>query len=132
MPHSTQPRLGVVLGTALFGDKSDPQAKINTIDGATSLLEAFRSRGYYQLDTARAYPVNARGTSEKLLGSLQVGSWATVDSKVTSHFAGAHQEEKIAISVRDSLEALHIPKVRLSYANPVHVLKLGIGQLTFG
>lgn len=111
MPHATS-NVKVVLGTALFGDAADPQAKINTPEAATKLLDVFRERGYVELDTARAYPVGAKGSCEKLLGDLDVGKWATVDSKVTSWVPGSHQKEKIAISVEGSLKALKLPKVR--------------------
>ena len=105
----------VVFGTASFGSPVDPQAKFNNVESANALLEALRSHGYNHVDTARAYPVGASGTSEALLGAIDVGSWATVDSKVTSWIPGAHGEEGIKKSIARSLDALKMSKVNIMY-----------------
>jgi aflatoxin B1 aldehyde reductase len=118
MPHSViQPRIKVVLGTALFGDAADPQAKINTPEDAKKLLDIYRARGYTEIDTARGYPVGAPGSSERLLGEVNDGNWMTLDTKVVSWEAGTHKKERIAESVAGSLEALKTQKVR-----PFHFL----------
>lgn len=112
MPHSeVQPRIKVVLGTALFGDSADPQAKINTTEDAKKLLDIYRTRGYAEIDTARGYPVGAPGSSERLLGELNDGNWMTLDTKVISWEAGTHKKERIAASVEESLKALKTEKV---------------------
>jgi aflatoxin B1 aldehyde reductase len=114
MPHSVeQQRVKVVLGTALFGDSADPQAKINTTEDAKKLLDIYRERGYSEIDTARGYPVGAPGSSERLLGELNDGSWMTLDTKVISWEAGTHKKERIAESVEGSLHALKTQKVCL-------------------
>jgi aflatoxin B1 aldehyde reductase len=113
MPHSEEPRrIKVVLGTALFGDSADPQAKINTREDAKKLLDIYRARGYTEIDTARGYPVGAPGSSERLLGELNDGSWMILDTKVISWEAGTHKKERIAESVVGSLDALKAQKVR--------------------
>ena len=113
MSHSEiQHKIKVVLGTALFGDTADPQAKINTPEAAKELLDIYRARGYTELDTARGYPVGAPGSSERLLGELNDGSWMTLDTKVISWEAGTHKRERIAESVDASLKALRVQKAR--------------------
>jgi aflatoxin B1 aldehyde reductase len=116
MPHSeVQPKIKVVLGTALFGDTADPQAKINTPEDAKKLLDIMRARGYKEVDTARGYPVGAPGSSERLLGQVNEGNWMTLDTKVVSWQPGTHKKENIATSVTGSLEVLNAPKVCLSH-----------------
>lgn len=116
MPHKTANHsVHIVLGTAGFGSAKDPQAKFNDATSATPLLDLFRSHGHTELDTARAYPVGAGGTAEELLGRLEVGSWATVNSKVKSWIPHAHRKEGIEKSVADSLEALKVEKVHIMF-----------------
>jgi len=113
MPHSLpSPRVKVVLGTALFGDAVDPQAKFNTPEESKKVLDIYRSRGYTEVDTARGYPVGAPGSSERLLGTANDGNWMTLDTKVVSWTPGSHKKEKIIASIQDSLEALKASKVR--------------------
>ncbi|MCJ1464957.1 hypothetical protein MMC07_003572 [Pseudocyphellaria aurata] len=105
----------VIFGCASFGDPSDLQAKFNSTANTLPLLEHLRARGVTHLDTARAYPVGAPGTSEALLGTLGVGSWATVDTKVTSWMPGSHTAEGIAGSIAGSLHALNMVSVNVMY-----------------
>jgi aflatoxin B1 aldehyde reductase len=105
----------IIFGCASFGDPKHPQAKFNSPENTLPLLEFLRSRGVTYLDTARAYPVGAPGTSEALLGTLGVGEWATVDTKVVSWKPGTHSAEGIANSIPASLEALKMPKVNVMY-----------------
>ena len=105
----------VIFGCASFGDKNHPQAKFNCPENTVPLLDHLRSRGVTYLDTARAYPVGAPGTSEALLGELNVGSWATVDTKVVSWTPGSHSAENITKSIPASLEALKLSKVNVMY-----------------
>ncbi|KAA6416035.1 MAG: hypothetical protein FRX48_00754 [Lasallia pustulata] len=105
----------LVLGTASFGNAAAPQARFTTIEAATQLLQIFRDRGYTEIDTARAYPVGANGTSEQLLGNTRVGEWAVVSTKVTSWVPGSHDKMNIAKSIDGSLEALAMNKVSIEY-----------------
>ncbi|KAF4633955.1 hypothetical protein G7Y89_g4159 [Cudoniella acicularis] len=116
LEHSgISPRVKVILGTALFGDITDPQAKFNTVEEAREVLDIYRNRGYTEIDTARAYPVGASGSSEKLLGLLNNGDWMTLDTKVVSWAAGTHEKAKIRSSVENSLDALKTPRVHIEY-----------------
>lgn len=105
----------VIFGAASFGSSADPQAKYHSAQTANPILDLLRLRNYTEIDTARAYPVGAKGTSESLLGSLDVGSWATIDTKVTSWAPGSHSKAGIETSVQGSLEALRTPKVHIMY-----------------
>lgn len=112
-PPSSHPK--IIFGTASFGSSADPHAKFHSAETATPVLELLRSRKYTEIDTARAYPVGAAGTSESLLGALDVGSWATIDTKVTSWAPGSHSKAGIEASVQGSLAALRTPKVHILY-----------------
>ncbi|KAF2742520.1 Aldo/keto reductase [Sporormia fimetaria CBS 119925] len=104
----------VVLGTASFGTGT-PQAKFDSAETAGPLLDLARSRGIVELDTARAYPVGNPGTAEQLLGTLKVGTWATLSTKVTSWKPGAHSAASIEVSVPTSLGALGVDSVDIMY-----------------
>jgi aflatoxin B1 aldehyde reductase len=112
-----KPALRVILGTASIGSAKVPMAKINTVESASDFLDSFRSRGYADVDTARAYPVGRCGTCEKLLGSkdLRIGTWANVSTKVQSFLPGSHRPKNIAASIDRSLEALNIERVDIMY-----------------
>jgi aflatoxin B1 aldehyde reductase len=107
----------VVLGTASVGSKLSPLAKITTVEEASKFVTLFRSRGYADIDTARAYPVGRGGTCEKLLGEeeLRLGKWANVSTKVSSFMPGSHRAKNIAMSIDRSLEALNTDAVDVMY-----------------
>jgi len=77
----------------------------------------FRSRGYMDIDTARAYPVGRGGTCEKLLGEdeLRLSKWANVSTKVSSFMPGSHRTKNIAMSIDRSLDALNTDTVDIMY-----------------
>ena len=110
-PHlPSKPPLKIVLGTASFGSSKAPQARFHTPEAAASLLDAFASRGYADLDTARAYPVGRGGTSERLLGQCEsVHTWSNISTKVSSFMPGAHRPQNIRRSIAQSLESLQAP-----------------------
>jgi aflatoxin B1 aldehyde reductase len=112
-----KPPLRVVLGTASVGSKLSPLAKITTVEEASKFVTLFRSRGYADIDTARAYPVGRGGTCEKLLGEeeLRLGKWANVSTKVSSFMPGSHRAKNIAMSIDRSLEALNTDAVDVMY-----------------
>lgn len=105
----------LVFGCAAMGDPSHPQAKFNSPENTLPLFELLQTRGVTHLDTARAYPVGAPGSSEALLGSLRAGDWATIDTKVISWRPGTHTAEMIAKSIPLSLNALHMERVNIMY-----------------
>lgn len=112
-----KPALRIILGTASVGSSEVPMAKINTVEDTSKFLDTFRSRGYVDIDTARAYPVGRGGTCEKLLGSkpLKVGTWANINTKVSSFMPGSHRPKNIAASIEKSLGALNMEGVDTMY-----------------
>ena len=118
-PHSEpcKPPLRVVLGTASVGSHLSPLAKITTVEDASKFVNLFRSRGYADIDTARAYPVGRGGTCEKLLGEdeLRLAKWANVSTKVSSFMPGSHRTKNITMSIDRSLDALNTDTVDVMY-----------------
>ncbi|OAP58723.1 hypothetical protein AYL99_07813 [Fonsecaea erecta] len=116
-PVPCKPPLRVVLGTASVGSNLSPLAKITTVEEASKFVNLFRSRGYADIDTARAYPVGRGGTCEKLLGedALRLSKWANVSTKVSSFMPGSHRAKNIALSIDRSLEALNTDAVDVMY-----------------
>ncbi|KAG9770285.1 Aldo-keto reductase [Exophiala dermatitidis] len=112
-----KPPLRVVLGTASMGSEASPLAKINTVRDAQKFVNLFRSRGYADIDTARAYPVGKGGTCEELLGreDLRLSKWANVSTKVASFMPGSHRASRIAMSIDRSLDALSMESVDIMY-----------------
>lgn len=112
-----KPPLRVVLGTASVGSHLSPLAKITTIEELQKFVSTFRSRGYLDIDTARAYPVGRGGTCEKLLGEkpLRLSKWANVSTKVSSFMPGSHRTKNINLSIDRSLEALDADSVDVMY-----------------
>lgn len=100
-----------------MGDPKDPTASITTIPMAQEYVDVFRKSGGTTIDTSRRYTSLVPGSSEALLGSIDVASWATVDTKVFSD-PGHHTPEKIATSISESLSALKLDKVHLMYYSP--------------
>ena len=86
VPH--KPYIKIVLGTASLGSALSPIAKINTPEAASAFVSTFRSRGYSDIDTARAYPVGRGGTCEQLLGekSLRLRAWSNVSTRWARFF----------------------------------------------
>ncbi|KAL9114628.1 MAG: hypothetical protein Q9227_001306 [Pyrenula ochraceoflavens] len=106
----SKPALKIVLGTASMGDARASQAKFHTPQEASALLDTFSSRGYSDLDTARAYPVGRGGTCEKLLGRCDsIHTWSNISSKVDSCLPGAHRAKNIRRSIEQSLKSLNAP-----------------------
>ncbi|KIW11071.1 hypothetical protein PV08_10370 [Exophiala spinifera] len=112
-----KPPLRIVLGTASVGSHLSPLAKITTVEDASKFINLFRSRGYNDIDTARAYPVGRGGTCEKLLGEeeLRLAKWANVSTKVSSFMPGSHRAKNIALSIDRSLDALNTDQVDVMY-----------------
>lgn len=110
-----KPPVKVVLGTASIGSERSPLAKITQSEDVNEVLNSFRSKGYFEVDTARAYPVGAAGSCEKLLGQTPLSKWAEVSTKVSSYMPGAHKKANIARSIKNSLEALNVEAVDIMY-----------------
>jgi len=112
-----KPAIKIVLGTASLGSPLSQLAKITTSEEADSFLSAFRSRGYLDIDTARAYPIGRGGTAEALLGSkeLRLGTWANTSTKVSSFMPGSHRARNIENSINKSLAALDVESTDIMY-----------------
>jgi len=78
-------------------------------------LDAFYSRGYRHIDTARDYAPNAPGTSEVRLGQVGLASRLTIHSKVHSGHPGDHEPSKIDLSIAQSLDALRTSTVETMF-----------------
>ncbi|KAK5205467.1 hypothetical protein LTR72_007024 [Exophiala xenobiotica] len=115
--EACKPPLRIVLGTASVGSHLSPLAKITTVEDASKFINLFRSRGYADIDTARAYPVGRGGTCEKLLGEeeLRLAKWANVSTKVSSFMPGSHRAKNIGLSIDRSLDALNTDQVDVMY-----------------
>ncbi|KAK5079592.1 hypothetical protein LTR70_009273 [Exophiala xenobiotica] len=110
-----KPPVKLVLGTASIGSDRSPLAKISTPEDVDPILDLFRSRGYFEIDTARAYPVGAAGTCERLLGQRSLSQWAEVSTKVSSFMPGCHSAKSIMRSINYSLESLNVESVDIMY-----------------
>lgn len=75
-----------------------------------ALLDAFHSRGYREIDTARNY-----GASEERLGDAGAASRFVIHSKVHSGTSGDHEPQKIALSIGQSLDSLKTPSVETMF-----------------
>ena len=100
-----------------MGSSLSPLAKISDAEAAANFVNAFRARGYSDIDTARAYPVGRGGTCEKLLGEekLRLTTWANVSTKVSSFLPGSHKARNIELSISRSLEAMNTDTVDIMY-----------------
>ncbi|KAI1383537.1 Aldo/keto reductase [Hypoxylon trugodes] len=105
--------LNLVLGVSSVGDTSkDPMARFDTPDEVNNFLDTFTARGYNQLDTARAYPPHAPGTSEPRLGAAGAGDRFIIDSKVWPEH---HTKSGIIGDVDSSLEELRTKQINIEY-----------------
>lgn len=112
-----KPPCRIVLGTASIGSAQSPVAQINTAEEAAAYINIFRARGYFDIDTARAYPVGQEGTCETLLGGIAppLSKWANISTKVSSFWPGCHQASHIEASINKSLDMLQAQAVDIMY-----------------
>ena len=105
----------VILGAGGIGSSDDPIAGQNTAEAAQEFISIFRKHGYTEIDTGRAYPPHAPGTSEPLLGQTDFATWATLDTKVAPEAEYDHTTAGVAKSLEDSLSALKLQSVNIFY-----------------
>lgn len=107
----------LLIGRRQVGDSTkDPGiAHFDSTKDVQTLLDAFYSRGYRHVDTARDYSPNAPGASEVRLGQVGVTSRFTIDSKVHSGRPGDHEASKIDLSIGQSLDALKTSAVETMF-----------------
>ncbi|VUC37598.1 unnamed protein product [Clonostachys rosea] len=112
MSSKTPPKY--ILGTFSVGDPNTfPGIGIvhfHTEEEVKSLLDAFHTRGYRDLDTARNY-----GESEACLGKADATSRFSVHTKVRSGPPGAHEPANLRTSIKESLDALQSSKVETMF-----------------
>ena len=80
-----------------------------------ALLDAFYSRGYTHIDTARDYAPGAPGSSELRLAAGGAVSRFIIDTKVHSGTPGDHEPANITLSIDQSLAALEASSVETMY-----------------
>ena len=76
-----------------------------------AILNAFKSRGYKDIDTSRLYPPGNAGASEAMLGKLEASSTFNIHTKVS----GVHQADRIALSIQESFDALQTDHVETMF-----------------
>ncbi|KAL8769050.1 MAG: hypothetical protein Q9209_004836 [Squamulea sp. 1 TL-2023] len=106
-----------ILGTHTVGDiTKDPEIiHFDSGDDVQPLLDAFYSRGYRHIDTARDYSPNNPGGSETRLGQAGAASRFKIHTKVHSGQPGDHEPSIIARSIEQSLDALKTPTVETMF-----------------
>ena len=110
------PTFPIILGGGIIGDPSDPTARIRTPAMTQEYVNDFCKYGGTTIDTSRRYSTNAPGASELLLGTTDIATWATSNTKVLLN-PGDHAPENIATSISKNLEALRIPSVHIIYCH---------------
>ncbi|KAI1102858.1 putative aldo/keto reductase [Jackrogersella minutella] len=90
--------------------KDKIQSWIDKSSNVQALLDAFRSRGYEEIDTGRDY-----NCSEKRLGQVGAASRFTIHSKVHSGHPGDHEPSAIALSIEQTLDALKTSSVETMF-----------------
>lgn len=103
--------------TPQIGDKAkDPgTSHFDNEEDVEALLDAFHSRGYSHLDTARDYSPDVPGASESRLGRAQAASRFTIHTKVHSGHPEDHQPAKIELSINQSLRDLQTSSVETMF-----------------
>lgn len=90
-------------------------ARFDTPEQVNGILDAFYSRGYRTIDTARGYSPHAPGSSEPRLGAAHAGDRFTIDTKVKSFAPGTHSSAEIQKSVEDSLRDLKVSQINVMF-----------------
>lgn len=101
----------------MIGDTSkDPgTVRFDKDEDIQALLDAFHSRGYTHLDTARDYSPGDQGASESRLGRVNAVSRFNVHTKVHSANPGDHEPAKLEFSISQSLHDLQAPSVETMF-----------------
>ncbi|KAK2027338.1 Aldo/keto reductase [Colletotrichum zoysiae] len=114
---ASQTPLTIILGTHSIGDSnSDPgSSHFDNEQDVRALLDAYRSRGYSHLDTARDYSPNVPGASESRLGRAKAATQFSIHTKVHSADPGDHQAAKLELSINQSLADLQTSSVETMF-----------------
>ncbi|KXT17934.1 hypothetical protein AC579_5917 [Pseudocercospora musae] len=103
----------VILGTMTFGPDEASGARITSLDDYKSCLDAFQSRGYNEIDTARVYIGGKQEAWTRDAGWKDRG--LTLATKWYPHQAGAHAGEVIEEKLNESLKELGTDTVDIFY-----------------
>ncbi|KAK1957253.1 Aldo/keto reductase [Colletotrichum sublineola] len=114
---ASQTPVTFILGTHSVGDsKSDPgSSHFDSEHDVQALLDAYRSRGYNHLDTARDYSPSVPGASESRLGRAKAASQFLIHTKVHSAEPGDHEPAKLELSINQSLGDLQTSSVETMF-----------------
>ncbi|KAL9601229.1 MAG: hypothetical protein Q9219_002634 [cf. Caloplaca sp. 3 TL-2023] len=113
---SFDPSIKIILGAGTIGDSTKSAlARFDHVEDVKALLDAFHTRGYKHIDTARDYAPDAPGSSEPRLAAAGAVSRFTIDTKVHSGTPGDHEPSKVTLSIGESLAALETSSVETMY-----------------
>ncbi|BFZ60803.1 hypothetical protein YB2330_001855 [Saitoella coloradoensis] len=103
----------IILGMMTFGPEGTSGARVYTVEETNTALEKFKSLGYDELDTARAY---CEGKQESYTRDCQYKEKGfKVATKVYPVNAGDHSPEKLRATFETSLKELGTDKVDILY-----------------
>ncbi|KAF3934440.1 hypothetical protein ABW19_dt0200180 [Dactylella cylindrospora] len=117
----TKSKLNLVFGAMTFGEEGIEMARVHDLETCSKILDAFTSRGYTEVDTARLY---CNGTSEEYLAKLDWKSRDIVmETKLypngsTNAFGPmtyTHHKGDVRRGLLDSLKALNTDKIDMFY-----------------
>ncbi|KAF9036759.1 Aldo/keto reductase [Panaeolus papilionaceus] len=111
--------LNIVMGAMTFGAPGKEGARVHDIKDVEEILDAFRSHGHTEIDTARVY---AGGTSEEYLGKINLASKGLkIETKLAPRPDApgdkriVHDEEGLRRHLKNSLEALNVKTLEMWY-----------------
>ncbi|CAO1633929.1 unnamed protein product [Sympodiomycopsis kandeliae] len=118
---SEKTNIKVVFGTMTFGKEGTEQSRVFDLKDCQAILDAFKSHGHTELDSARAY---CQGTTEEYLASLKVQDQGFVvatknfPSARNPNFPGEkhdHTKAGVEKAINKSLQALNTSCIDLYY-----------------
>ncbi|KAH9483766.1 Aldo-keto reductase [Psilocybe cubensis] len=109
--------LNIVMGAMTFGEAGKDGARVHNIKDVEAILDAFRSHGHTEIDTARGY---CSGTSEEYLGKIDLAAKGLkLETKLYPVKGGAepiaHDEAGLRKHLAVSLEALNVKSLEMWY-----------------
>lgn len=110
-PADSVPRIPVILGAAQLGAPGTGE-RVSDPAIVQDFIDLMLSHGQTGIDTSRIY---AQGTSEKLIGTLDLRGVARVDTKIFPLAPGDHEPAKLKETFKICQEALGAQKIRVFY-----------------
>ncbi|KAI0345670.1 aflatoxin B1-aldehyde reductase [Trametopsis cervina] len=104
-------RIPLILGAGMWGHPGTT-SRIQDTNTAQKLVDALLKYDHYVVDTGRIY---AEGTSEKVIGSLDLRGRARVDTKIFPVQPGDHGLLRLKEAMKVSIDALGPHKIRVFY-----------------